>query len=54
MPDRKKKGERRLKISCTIKLEQDQWIKNKIREGKFYNISHILQEGIKLLQQRES
>jgi len=39
-----------VKISGTIKPEQEKWIKNKIKEGKFYNISHILQEGIRLLQ----
>jgi Arc/MetJ-type ribon-helix-helix transcriptional regulator len=50
MPERKKKGERKVKISGTIKPEQEKWIKNKIKEGKFYNISHILQEGIRLLQ----
>lgn len=50
MPERKKKGERKVKISGTIKPEQDKWIKDKIKEGKFYNISHILQEGIRLLQ----
>ena len=27
--------------------------KDKIHEGKFYNISHIIQEGIKLLQESE-
>ncbi len=53
MPERKKKGERKVKISGTIKPEQDKWIKQMIKEGKFYNISHILQEGIKVLQEKE-
>ena len=54
MPVRKKKGEHNVKISGTIKPEQNRWIENKIKEGKFYNISHILQEGIKLLQSKEN
>jgi len=54
MPERKKKGERNVKISGTIKPDQGKWLQQKICEGKFYNISHVLQEGIKLLQQRES
>lgn len=53
MAVRKKMGERNVKISGTIKPEQDKWIKKQINEGKFYNISHILQEGIKLLQDKE-
>ena len=51
---RKKKGERNVKISGTIKPEQDRWIKKMIDKGKFYNISHILQEGIKLLQVKDN
>jgi Arc/MetJ-type ribon-helix-helix transcriptional regulator len=53
MPVRKKKGEHNVKISGTIKPEQNKWIEDKIKEGKFYNISHILQEGIKQLQRKE-
>lgn len=53
MPERKKKGERNVKISGTIKPDQEQWIKKKIIEGKFYNISHIIQEGIRILQEKE-
>jgi len=54
MPEHKKKGDRKVKISGTIKPEQDKWIKKMIDEGKFYNISHILQEGIKSLQEKDS
>ena len=54
MPERKKLGDRKVKISGTIKPEQDKWIKDKIKEGKYYNISHILQEGIRLLQVNEN
>ena len=54
MPERKKKGERKVKISGTIKPEREEWIKKVIDEGRFYNISHILQEGIRLLQEKES
>jgi Arc/MetJ-type ribon-helix-helix transcriptional regulator len=54
MPERKKKGERKVKISGTIPPEQEKWIKNKIKEGRFYNISHILQEGIRLLQVQDN
>ena len=54
MPERKKKGDRKVKISGTIRPEQDRWIKKKISEGRFYNISHILQEGIKLLQVKDN
>ena len=54
MPERKKKGERKVKISGTIKPEQEKWINRMIREGKYYNISHVLQEGIKLLQVKDN
>jgi Arc/MetJ-type ribon-helix-helix transcriptional regulator len=54
MPERKKKGDRKVKISGTIKPDQEQWITKMIREGKFYNRSHILQEGIRLLQEQEN
>lgn len=54
MPERKKKGDRKVKISGTIKPEQEQWINKMIKEGKFYNRSHILQEGIRLLQEQEN
>jgi Arc/MetJ-type ribon-helix-helix transcriptional regulator len=54
MPERKKKGERKVKISGTIKPEQESWIKDQIKKGKFYNVSHILQEGIRLLQVKEN
>jgi len=54
MAVRKKKGEHNVKISGTIKPEQDRWVKKVIDEGKFYNISHVLQEGIKLLQDRDN
>lgn len=53
MPERKPRGERRVKISGTIPPEQEKWIKKMIDEGKYYNISHILQEGIKSLQGKE-
>lgn len=53
MPIRKKKGEQNVKLSVTIKPEQEQWIKEKLRGGKFYNRSHIVQEGIRLLQEKE-
>jgi Arc/MetJ-type ribon-helix-helix transcriptional regulator len=54
MPERKKKEDRRMKISGTIKPEQFEWLKDKIKEGKFYNISHVLQEGIKSLQEKDT
>ena len=53
MPERKKKGERNVKLSVTIKPEQEQWIEKMLDEGKFYNRSHIVQEGIKSLQKKE-
>jgi Arc/MetJ-type ribon-helix-helix transcriptional regulator len=53
MPERKPKEEKTVKISGTIKQDQEKWIKEKLKEGKYYNRSHILQEGIKLLQQQE-
>ena len=40
MPERKKKGERKVKISGTIKPEQEQWINKKIKKK-------INQEAIK-------
>jgi len=52
MPERKKKGDRKVKISATIKPEQQVWIKDMIDKGKFYNLSHVIQEGIKLLQEK--
>jgi len=54
MPSRKRKGECKVKISGTIKPEQEKWILKMINEGKFYNISHVLQEGIKLLQKKDT
>lgn len=53
MPKRKKKEEKNVKISGTIKPEQHSWVEKKINEGIYYNISHILQEGIKQLQIKE-
>ena len=53
MPARKNKGDKCVKISGTIKQDQEKWINEKIEEGKYYNISHVLQEGIKLLQKQE-
>ena len=53
MPERKRKEDRRMKISGTIKPDQYEWLKEKIKEGKFYNKSHVLQEGIKLLKKQE-
>lgn len=53
MPIRKKKGERNVKLSVTIKPEQEKWVDEKLQEGIFYNRSHIVQEGIRLLQLRE-
>ena len=54
MPARKNKGDKCVKISGTIKPDQERWIKEKINEGRYYNISHILQDGIRLLQQQEN
>ena len=54
MPERKKKGERKVKISGTINPDQEAWINRMIKEGKFYNVSHILQEGIRLLQAKNN
>ena len=53
MPARKNKGDKCVKISGTIKPDQEKWINDKIKQGKYYNVSHVLQEGIKLLQQQE-
>ena len=54
MPSRKRKGERKVKISGTIHQDQEKWIKRMIDEGKFYNVSHIIQEGIRLLQKKDN
>ena len=54
MPGRKKIGEKNVKISGTIKPDQEKWIKEKLAKGEFYNRSHIIQEGIRLLQQLEN
>jgi len=53
MPARKKKGERSVPLSATIKPEQEKWIEEKIRDGTFYNRSHIVQAAINLLQKSE-
>jgi Arc/MetJ-type ribon-helix-helix transcriptional regulator len=53
MPERKKKEERRMKISGTIKPAQFKWMKEKIEEGTFYNKSHALQQALELLQKQE-
>ena len=52
--ERLRKGERKVKISGTIKPEQEKWINRMIDEGKYYSISHILQEGIRLLQDKDN
>ena len=53
MPERKPKEEKSVKISGTIPQEQEKWIKEKIKEGKYYNRSHVIKEGIRLLQNQE-
>ena len=53
MPVRKKKEERRMKVSATIKPDLYNWMEKKINEGKFYNKSHVLQEAIRLLQKQD-
>lgn len=53
MPERKKKEEKNVKISGTIRLDQGEWVSKKLKEHKFYNKSHIIQLGIDLLQERE-
>jgi len=54
MPERKKKEERRMKISGTIKPEQFEWLEDEIKKGKFYNKSHVLQQAIEVLQKQET
>ena len=53
MPIRKKIGEKNVKLSVTIKSEQEEWIKKKLIEHEFYNRSHIVQEAIRALQEKE-
>ncbi len=53
MPVRKKKGERTVKISGTILPDQHRWIEEKIKKQDFYNISHVLQKAIRLLQKQD-
>ena len=53
MPERKKKEEKNVKISGTIRPDQGEWVSKKLKERKFYNKSHIIQQGIDLLQERE-
>ena len=53
MPARKKKGEKNVKLSVTIKPEQENWIRKKLNDNKFYNRSHIIQEAIRTLQDKE-
>lgn len=53
MPARKKKGEKKVKISGTINQDQERWIKEKIDDGTFYNVSHVLQQAIRLLQNKK-
>jgi len=42
------------KTEVTIEPEQEKWIKKKLDEHKYYNRSHIIQEAIRLLQEKES
>jgi len=53
MPERKKKEERRMKISGTIKPAQYDWMDEKIKKGTFYNKSHVLQKALELLQKQD-
>ena len=53
MPERKKKGERNVKLSVTIEPKQGEWVKKKLVEHKYYNKSHIVQEAIRALQEKE-
>jgi Arc/MetJ-type ribon-helix-helix transcriptional regulator len=53
MPERKKKGERSVKLSVTIEPEQEKWIEKQLVNHKYYNKSHIVQEAIRLLQEKD-
>ena len=53
MPVRKKKGEKRVKISVTIKPDLYDWIEQKIADEVYYNKSHVIQKALKLLQKQE-
>jgi Arc/MetJ-type ribon-helix-helix transcriptional regulator len=54
MAVRKKLGERNVKLSVTIKPEQEKWIKKKLEENKYYNRSHVIQEAIRVLQSKDN
>lgn len=46
-------NKKRKRLYGSIYQDQYDWVREKINEGKFFNISHAIQEGIKLLQKRE-
>ena len=54
MPRKVKVEDKRMKISGTIPRAQHEWLEKMIAEGKFYNKSHALQEGLKALREKEA
>ena len=53
MARRKKIGERNVKLSVTIKPDQEKWIIKKLDKNEYYNRSHLIQEAIRVLQEKE-
>ena len=42
-----------IKITGTIKPDQYNWMHKMIEDGRYYNVSHIIQKGIGMLQKKE-
>ena len=45
--------ERQVKISGTVKRPVFDWLEERIKSGHFYNRSHAIQEGLRLLKEAE-
>lgn len=43
----------RKRIYGSVFPDEYEWIHKKINEGRFFNISHMIQEGIRLLRENE-
>lgn len=54
MAIRKKMGERNVKLSVTIKPDQERWIEKKLTTNEYYNRSHLIQEAIRVLQEKDN
>lgn len=53
MPERKRKEDKRMKISGTIPLELYNWIEEQIKKKRFYNRSHAIEYCLDYVKEEE-